>query len=220
MNAGWLAAIAALVLGALCVRHHSRSIPIDLHTRSQQALREAGIAFAGLSFDGREALLRGVEGSPEVSARAQDIVREIWGVRTVSVETTPAPAPPPAPKVEEVQKKLTEMIRLKNVEFETASARITPAGRVILDEVAAVLIGAPQVKVAIEGHTDSLGAADSNLTLSRARAASVLQYLISKGIAAGRMTSDGFGATRPIASNNTADGRRTNRRIEFVVKQQ
>ena len=71
--------------------------------------------------------------------------------------------------------------------------------------------------MSISGHTDSSGDAASNQSLSQARADSVRSYLISKGIAAARMTAAGFGQTKPIADNATPDGRRRNRRIEFAV---
>ncbi|MEZ5401285.1 MAG: OmpA family protein [Bryobacteraceae bacterium] len=214
--AALLTAAAALLLGWLCTRRHAPAIEADLLVRSRQALEAAGIPAAGLAFDGRDAVLRGVAGTAEVSARARDLVAGVWGVRVANVETT---QPPPAPPREAVQQKLTELVRLKNIEFETASARITPRGLEILNEVAAVLAGAGNMAVAIEGHTDNRGKADANLVLSRARAVAVREYLIAKGIAAGRMTAEGYGAERPVQSNASAAGRQANRRIEFVVKQ-
>ncbi|MEZ5355523.1 MAG: OmpA family protein [Bryobacteraceae bacterium] len=221
MNAGpLLAAIAALILGFLCVRHHAPAIQSDLLVKSQQALQAAGISPLGLSFDGRDAVLRGHGGSAAVSTRAREVVEGVWGVRRpVRVELVSATAPPP-PKTEEIQRQLTELIRLKNVEFETASANITVEGRAILDEVAGVLRGAPHLQVNIEGHTDSRGVPAANRKLSQDRADSVREYLAGKGIAADRMRAEGFGSDRPVAFNDSVAGRKANRRIEFVVREQ
>ena len=74
----------------------------------------------------------------------------------------------------------------------------------------------PDARIAIDGHTDSTGSASHNQTLSEARAASVRDYFVSKGIAASRLTARGFGGTRPVASNETAEGRAKNRRVELT----
>jgi len=75
----------------------------------------------------------------------------------------------------------------------------------------------PTLKLAIEGHTDNVGKPEKNKTLSEARAASVKQYLLSKGIDAARLDSVGYGDTKPTQDNKTAKGRAANRRIEFKI---
>ena len=72
-------------------------------------------------------------------------------------------------------------------------------------------------KVRVEGHTDAQGNEDYNLDLSQRRAASVLRYLTESGIDADRLTSEGFGETKPIGTNRTAKGRGKNRRVEFII---
>ena len=79
------------------------------------------------------------------------------------------------------------------------------------------LRGQPGMQILIAGHTDSMGSDAYNLALSRGRAASVERYLIEQGIAPQRLRSQGFGESRPIASNDTEEGRRQNRRVEFQV---
>ncbi|MFN7920077.1 MAG: OmpA family protein [Bryobacteraceae bacterium] len=198
-------------------------IPQKLLAQASAKLQDAGISPAGLRFDGRDGYLRGVAGSPEVSERARQIVESVWGVRyPVTLEPVDQPAPPPAePKpVERIQSQIKEVIKLKGIEFLTGSAQLTPNGRAVLDEVAAVLNKAATVSVDIEGHTDNQGVADSNQRLSEQRAAAVKAYLVSKGVTSSRMGTAGFGQTRPIADNNTAEGRQANRRIEFKVKEQ
>jgi outer membrane protein OmpA-like peptidoglycan-associated protein len=89
----------------------------------------------------------------------------------------------------------------------------------VLKEIAATLTKYPDLKILIEGHTDNVGSPASNLTLSDARAAAVKQELTTRdGIAPDRITTRGFGDTRPAAPNTTAAGRAQNRRVE-VVKQ-
>ena len=101
------------------------------------------------------------------------------------------------------------------VEFETASARLTPAGSRILDEMAEAIkrIGTPRLQLI--GHTDSAGKREANVELSLARANSVRAYLIDKGIPAASLSTSGAGPDRPLGSNDTAEGRARNRRIEF-----
>lgn len=104
---------------------------------------------------------------------------------------------------------------IANVNFKTASADLTNESLPILDKIADILTRNSYYQLSVEGHTDSQGNEASNLTLSKARAASCVNYLLSKGIASNRMTSNGFGSSRPIAGNDTEDGRRKNRRVEF-----
>jgi OOP family OmpA-OmpF porin len=111
----------------------------------------------------------------------------------------------------------SDRIRIKgNVLFETGSAVIQKRSYPLLDEVATVLRKNPTLgPVRIEGHTDNRGARALNMGLSDKRARSVLEYLVSKGIDRKRLSSEGFGFDRPIATNDTALGRAKNRRVDF-----
>jgi OOP family OmpA-OmpF porin len=113
-----------------------------------------------------------------------------------------------------LQARLDELLDGKVVEFETDSASLTANGREVLGAVMGILKRHPG-RVEVSGHTDSTGEAAHNLDLSRLRAKSVEQYLYANGIDPGRLVSIGYGQTRPIASNETADGRQSNRRTEF-----
>jgi OOP family OmpA-OmpF porin len=123
------------------------------------------------------------------------------------------PAPPPAPEPEQVQ----ERIVLRGVNFDFDKSEIRPDAAVILDEVVSILSGKPGVKVRIEGHTDSTGPDEYNQGLSERRAASVQSFLVGKGIEASRLTSVGHGESKPIATNDTREGRALNRRVELQV---
>lgn len=102
--------------------------------------------------------------------------------------------------------------------FDTAQATIKSESMSQLDQAAQMLKQAPALKIEVAGHTDNQGAADSNLKLSQARAASVLQALVSRGIAPARLTAKGYGQTAPLADNKTEDGRAKNRRVELVKR--
>jgi OOP family OmpA-OmpF porin len=110
---------------------------------------------------------------------------------------------------------------LKQVEFAFDSSTLLPVSYPILDEVLRLLQVSPEIKlVSIEGHTDNQGKVDYNQKLSEDRAASVMAYLVQKGIEASRLTSTGFGMTKPLMSNDTEAGLQRNRRVEFKIKQQ
>jgi outer membrane protein OmpA-like peptidoglycan-associated protein len=105
---------------------------------------------------------------------------------------------------------------LEGVNFETGKADLTPESQTILDGVAESLVANDSIKVQVGGHTDNTGSAAVNKRLSAARANVVREYLISKGVAADRLTAAGFGPSKPIASNRTAAGRAQNRRVELT----
>lgn len=109
-------------------------------------------------------------------------------------------------------------LRLYQLTFESGSDEILPAHRPILAKVQRVLVQFPDAAVRIEGHTDSRGNADANRALSQRRAMAIREYLLeSLPISADRLEATGYGEDRPIASNDTEDGRTRNRRIEVVL---
>ena len=107
----------------------------------------------------------------------------------------------------------------RKVQFILGSAKLTKLGMADLDKGAEVLISHPAINISIEGHTDNSGTAAGNQKLSERRAAAVKTYLVTKGISADRMITAGYGQSRPIADNKTAEGRAANRRVEFKIIQ-
>jgi outer membrane protein OmpA-like peptidoglycan-associated protein len=124
-----------------------------------------------------------------------------------------APQPSTVPP-QEIQ---TRLAALPQITFESGSATLTPEGRAAVATAATILATNPDVRVRIEGHTDSRGAASANQTLSQARAQTVLLTLQSLGIAASRMTAVGFGESRPKVPDTSDANMAINRRVEFVV---
>jgi len=116
--------------------------------------------------------------------------------------------------------KKEQTLVLTNITFESDSAQIRDDGKQILDGIYEGLQGQPGMKLHIVGHTDFTHTEAYNLELSKARAASVVQYLIQRGIDGGRLTSDGKGESEPVASNHTEEGKAQNRRVEFKVIEQ
>ncbi len=107
---------------------------------------------------------------------------------------------------------------LQQVKFATGSATILPGSFAMLQEVVDLLKVTPSIKtIAVEGHTDNVAGAAFNLDLSRKRAASVRKWLTDHGVESSRLTSEGFGLTKPIGDNKTDVGRAANRRVEFKI---
>jgi len=106
---------------------------------------------------------------------------------------------------------------LRGVTFEFNKSTLTPDAKSILDEVADELNARPDIKVELNGHTDDEGSDSYNQQLSQGRAESVKAYLVERGVDVGRMSSQGFGETQPVADNNTEEGQFLNRRVELKV---
>jgi outer membrane protein OmpA-like peptidoglycan-associated protein len=128
------------------------------------------------------------------------------------------PEPEPEPEPERVVVREESIDITEVVQFETGSARLLPESEQLLDEVADAIKRHPEIrKIQVEGHTDSVGGDRYNMRLSNQRATSVRTYLIRQGVEGRRLVAKGFGLTRPIADNDTEDGRFRNRRVEFNI---
>jgi OOP family OmpA-OmpF porin len=129
------------------------------------------------------------------------------------------PGTPPGVKVnaEGCPEVGTTLMSLQGVNFDTNSAKLKSESTTILDQAVAVLNEQAAVSVRVEGHTDSRGSDAYNQVLSEKRAKSVMSYLVSKGIAASRLTSAGFGESKPVAPNDTPANMAKNRRVDLVV---
>ena len=110
------------------------------------------------------------------------------------------------------------IIRLIGLTFDVGKSTIEPQNFAILSKLQQAIRLFPDCAIGIEGHTDSHGGDDMNLRLSQARAEAVRQYLLANmSLSPAKITASGYGEARPIASNETADGRTRNRRIDVVI---
>ena len=109
------------------------------------------------------------------------------------------------------------IVNMSDVLFDTAKYSLRPLAREKLAKVAGIVSGHPGLRLDVEGHTDSVGGDVYNQELSEQRGESVRTYLTEQGMPAGTVTSKGFGKTQPVASNDTAEGRQQNRRVELVI---
>jgi outer membrane protein OmpA-like peptidoglycan-associated protein len=132
-------------------------------------------------------------------------------------------APPPAVGKKTrvfIEKEKKKIVITEKIFFKLGRSKIMPVSFGILDELADVLIKNQDIKIRIEGYTDSIGRPETNLRLSQERAGAVMKYLSGQGVPSDRMTAKGYGMGMPIADNKTAAGRAENRRVEFVITSQ
>ena len=123
----------------------------------------------------------------------------------------------PKPKKEVFEIKEQKKIVLEGITFKTASAEILPESETVLTKALNTLEENPNIRVEVQGYTDNKGNRAYNMKLSQSRAESIRNWFIGHGINADRLTAKGYGPDNPVATNDTEEGRKTNRRIEFEV---
>lgn len=142
-----------------------------------------------------------------------------WSGKRISREVGSCPYWKPGSSNEVMKQLQSEgRARLYGILFDTDSDHLKDESKPTLDKLVAAARTQPTWNFAIEGHTDNVGGDARNQTFSEKRAASVKAYLVNAGVAANRLTTQGFGASRPVSSNDTALGRSQNRRVEIVKK--
>ena len=129
-------------------------------------------------------------------------------------------------KLNELQSKLIQVtedargiiLSMSDILFDVDKASLKADLKTSLARVAGILTVYQELNVSVEGHTDNTGSEEHNLKLSEQRAKNVLDFLVDQGIDAGRLTSKGFGMSKPVADNATKEGRQKNRRVDLVIK--
>jgi outer membrane protein OmpA-like peptidoglycan-associated protein len=137
----------------------------------------------------------------------------------IEEEVVVEPEPEPKPIVREIPEEVQEVldIAMRDVQFDLGRATLRPESFTVLNQVADIMRDYPQYRLRIHGHTDNIGSAANNQRLSEQRARSCYEYLASRGVSTNRMSFVGFGESRPISPNDTAEGRAQNRRVEFQL---
>ena len=109
------------------------------------------------------------------------------------------------------------VVNMSDVLFDSGKYTLRPLAREKLAKISGIVLAYPSLRLAVEGNTDSVGTESSNQELSEKRAEGVRSYLTTQGVPGSSTTATGFGKNRPIASNDTSEGRQQNRRVELIV---
>jgi outer membrane protein OmpA-like peptidoglycan-associated protein len=166
--------------------------------------------------DGHTVTLEGwvQEDQPQRIGQITQLVRDVPGVRRIQDNMGVGR---PDEDISRIQELIFDILRLGNIYFDYNKATIRPESRDSLSKIAGVLEEYPNVRVRVEGHTDSIASEAYNQRLSEARAASVQSALVELGVDPTRIDTVGHGETRPVAPNDSPEGRAENRRIEFTI---
>lgn len=159
-----------------------------------------------------------VTGTGFTSQAATDANALLDAAKAAGVTVDGTIAAPAAPDSATLQARLRDLLGRSGINFASGFSDITAESQGILDTAAQSILQVPGINLQVAGHTDNVGSASSNQTLSQQRADAVRQYLVGKGVPAGQLTAAGFGASQPIAANDSPEGRAQNRRIEFNVQ--
>lgn len=201
--------LSLLMSAGLATAHAAEGTFYDpTNAASATGKTSAHTLYLTIGCPGRELLAKPCEAPPAPVKVAAPVA--------APVVAAPAPAPvavvPPAPVPAPAPKKMV----LKGVNFNFDQASLRSEDTAILDQDVATLNEWGTVNIEVAGHTDSHGSDEYNMKLSQQRAETIRTYLITKGIAASRVTAKGYGESQPIADNATDESRFINRRVELV----
>ncbi|MEM1202798.1 MAG: OmpA family protein [Acidobacteriota bacterium] len=186
----------------------------DLETRLPPILNriEDTLGSPGLRLEGSTLEVRGRGDGLTGLAQLQDDLADLapgWSVDDEGVSL-------PNQDDSELIRDLNDFVRLRSIRFASASDRLLPESERVLDRIARLLRD-HDAGIEVQGHTDASGNAEFNQRLSQQRAEAVRNALVARGVDGVRLRATGFGSSRPVADNDTAEGRRQNRRVEFQI---
>ncbi|PIE01367.1 MAG: hypothetical protein CSA79_00635 [Thiothrix nivea] len=228
-----LALILAGLLAALTIKLKKDDIALNLTQEVNKALVFAGLPLVDVSFEGRDGIISGVLGSESLPQQIVVAASRVNGVRIIDnrLQVNPVVESPPVntddiaiaeaefedglyvpPKYHPLEK-----YNLSKVAFAYGHLSLTAESYPVLDKLAMILKRNPQITLELSVHTDNQGTALGQIAASQSRADNVKYYLVEQGVAAEQLVAKGYGASRPIASNETAEGQRQNRRVEIRV---
>lgn len=171
----------------------------------------------GFALTGNSLTVRGMVESEDLKAKLLAEAKQAVAAEVAVLDNLTVRGQVNAAQLADFQAKLNELLAGRVVEFQPSRAVLTPRGKAALDQLAAVLAQTPGVPVEIGGHTDARGSETGNQRLSQRRAEACRAYLMTQGVAGQRLTSKGYGEAKPVADNQTEEGRQRNRRTEFTV---
>ncbi len=201
------------------------------HAQAQVAAKEQAQADAAQA-QSQAAQSQAVAVNAQLDAQQAQAAKAQADAATAAAQATAAEANQRAKEANAVREKLRAqlnsvlatsesarglIVNMSDVLFDTGKYTLKPGTQISLAKVAGILEAYPGLKVQVEGYTDSTGSDDLNQKLSESRALAVKDFLVSQGVSQGSISSEGFGKTDPVATNDTASGRAENRRVNLVV---
>jgi outer membrane protein OmpA-like peptidoglycan-associated protein len=167
-------------------------------------------------------IVAGLLASVAMAGCAPRVFADTSGLAIVGTAAPVEAEPPPPEPQKRVEVRENKIVINEKIQFLVNSDKILEVSHSLLDEVAKVIKDNPQIKkIEVEGHASAEGTDAKNLSLSNRRAKAVLKYLTKTGgVTSGMLSAKGYGETRPIADNETEEGREKNRRVEFTITEQ
>ena len=205
--AGW---ILLAILVWVCTFSQASHIETDLAGRVAEQLKREKISWVNVVAHGQDIELSGNAPHYKSRDRAVEVAANVWGVTDVVNHIRLLGAKGTC------QEEFDTSLQRESIRFTKGSAYIDPLSFPLLERLAVIARNC-QTRIQIAGYTDSSGDKVKNVKLSERRAKAVRRYLIASGTNGARVTAAGYGAANPVADNNTEEGRRLNRRIEFRV---
>ncbi len=188
--------------------------PLELGRNTEQALKSAGynILYTYVYGSGARFYMTAQKGGQWVKLSVVSDAYDLTAVKEKQMEQ--AMKADASGWAEEI--KQNGRVTIYGINFDTGKATIRPDSEIPLSEIVKLFQANSSWEMAVAGHTDNVGAKEMNLTLSRQRGESVIAWLTAHGVAKDRMVPAGFGDTRPLAGNDTDEGRQKNRRVDLV----
>ncbi len=211
----WIIAAVAAVLLVINFVQLTDQIPRSLYNKAQATVSQAGVKGALLSIDGRDLVLSGtVNQNVDREALAQTLYN-LDGIRVVEDNMTSFDPEAAMRQAQQDFQTALAGVDTSKVAFEPGSISLTAESKTSLAELVQLLRAYPQFRIRVAGHTDNTGRPEVNLRISKQRAQAVASYLLQRSVGRDQVIAQGYGATRPIANNESEAGRARNRRIEI-----
>jgi outer membrane protein OmpA-like peptidoglycan-associated protein len=219
--------IAAQEAARQAAEERERALRAQLETERQQAAeqqRQAEIDRLNAELESQKKAAEEARQTAERQRAELEAARQAEEARRVSAEEQAKSQMDLLVRLQQIEKSARAESRgivvtlPGNIYFASGRSDLQPGVRAHLEEIGKTLATVPNHHVLVEGHTDSTGRADFNLKLSELRAESVKSVLVASGVSPDRVEVNGYGATKPLASNETANGRSQNRRVEIVIQ--